>query len=176
VKKSRLNRTTGLRRTPMPPRKTPLEGKRLSSSGLDSVDRTGFPAARSAEPMRPPVKQRRRDTGPRKSVADLARERFGDLCARCGLPGHTIQHRRPRQIGGSRDPRINALPNLVLLCGDGTTLCHGTVESHRTQAQADGYLVRWPTDPRDVPMLLWDGRRVLLTDDGLWTEVEAGAA
>jgi hypothetical protein len=171
VKKSRLNRTTGLRRTPMPPRKTPLEGKRLSSSGLDSVDRAGVPAARSAEPMRPPVKQRRRDTGPSKEVRGLVKARARGLCEHCGAPGTDIHHRRPRAMGGTSDPAANLPSNLVLLCRSS----HRILEEQRWSAHLLGWLVRQGADPAQVPVRM-AGRWVLLDDAGGWSYVEVGAA
>lgn len=148
MKRSRLAPGKPLART------TPLERtSRLRSSG--------------------PIKAKRRDTGPTRKVADAVRDRFDGRCARCGKPGHTKQHRIPRQSGGSRhDPRINKLSNLVWLCGDGTTLCHGEVESHRKKGRADGYLVRRKDDPRLAPMRLWDDRWVLLDDLGGVSETE----
>jgi hypothetical protein len=67
------------------------------------------------------------------------------------------------------------MSNLVWLCGDGTTLCHGEVESNRIQGRKDGYLVRRREDPNLAPMRLWDGRRVLLKDDGQVVEVGEAA-
>jgi hypothetical protein len=123
-----------------------------------------------------PIKAKRRDTGPSRKVGDVVRDRFEGRCARCGQQGHTKQHRIPRQSGGSRnDPRINKMSNLVWLCGDGTTLCHGEVESNRIQGRKDGYLVRRREDPNLAPMRLWDGRRVLLKDDGQVVEVGEAA-
>jgi 5-methylcytosine-specific restriction protein A len=100
-------------------------------------------------------------------------ERFEGKCARCSRPAESIQHRKPRQMGGRPDPAINNLSNLVALCGElGTVGCHGEVESNRTQAYADGYLVKDALPPRLQPMLLWDGRRVLLDDVGGWSLAE----
>lgn len=44
-------------------------------------------------------------------------------------------------MGGTTDPRINDPRNLILLCGSGTTGCHGWVESNRRTAQRLGYLI-----------------------------------
>lgn len=80
-------------------------------------------------------------------------------------------------MGGRPDPAINNLSNLVALCGElGTVGCHGEVESNRTQAYEGGYLVKDAMDPRLVPVLLWNGRRVLLTDDGADQEINEGQA
>lgn len=108
----------------------------------------------------------RRDTGPQFWVKQEVQARWGGRCARCGGPGSNIHHRQPRRMGGSRDPRVNGPANLLWLCGTGTTRCHGWIESHRDAAREAGWLLRDGQDPAAVPVLLWDGRRVLLDDDG----------
>ena len=109
-------------------------------------------------------------------------EREGGLCLRCGTTvvwwpeddarrpvavcPYSIHPRRPRGMGGSVDPLTNHPSNGILLCGTGTTGCHGWVESHRTQALADGYLIPSSWDPRTTPVRLPSGARVLLELDG----------
>lgn len=110
----------------------------------------------------------RRYTGPDFWTRETARLRFAGRCCRCGKDGWTIQHRLPRSLGGTKDPAINALSNLLWVCGDGVQGCHGHMESHRTEAYAMGWLVRHGTSPAAVPVHLWDGRRVLLDDSGGW--------
>jgi hypothetical protein len=116
-----------------------------------------------------PVLRRRRgaprervDTGPTQEVRQLVQFRFGNRCARCGGFGATIQHRKPRGMGGSSDPAINYPSNLLWVCGDGTTGCHGYMESFRFEAYTMGWLVADGMDPAKVPVVLWDGRRVVL--------------
>ena len=50
-------------------------------------------------------------------------------CARCGKDvtyiQSSIQHRKARGMGGTNDPSINSPANLIVLCGSGTTGCHG---------------------------------------------------
>lgn len=100
-------------------------------------------------------------TGPSPTVRRLVVERDGG-CLRCGGEATNIHHRRPRGMGGTRDPAVNAPSNLVALCGSGTTGCHGWIESHRAQALADGWLVsRWG-DPAKVPIFV-RGERIWLT-------------
>lgn len=87
-------------------------------------------------------------------------------CRRCGEPGGSVHHRRPRGMGGTRttpDPSWG-----VVLCGTGTTGCHGWVESHRELARAEGYLLPAGMDPDDQPV--WDtttGQWVTLRADGM---------
>ena len=59
-----------------------------------------------------------------------------------------VHHRRPRGQGGSNDPA-----NLLHLCGSGTTGCHGYIESNRTVARANGWLLEFGQDPRIVPVI-----------------------
>ena len=49
-----------------------------------------------------------------------------------------VHHRRPRGMGGSSDPEIHALENLVVLC-EGH---HREVHAHPDDARACGLIVR----------------------------------
>lgn len=109
-----------------------------------------------------------RFTGPDFWTRELVRLRFFGRCCRCGNDGWTIQHRQPRGLGGTKDPATNHPSNLLWVCGDGIQGCHGYMESHRTEAYEHGWLVRHGADPRTTPVLLWDGRMVLLDDEGEW--------
>jgi 5-methylcytosine-specific restriction protein A len=111
----------------------------------------------------------RRSTGPDFWVRQLVQMRFGNRCARCGRDGASIQHRMPRQSGGTRDPAINCPSNLLWVCGDGVRGCHGHMESYRTEAYAHGWLVHRGHEPSEQPVSLWDGRRVLLDNEGGWS-------
>jgi hypothetical protein len=81
-----------------------------------------------------------------------------------------MQHRRARGMGGTWRDDTNSPANLVILCGSGTTLCHGTVESQRSKAYELGLLIRQTATPSQVPVqhavhgLCW------LTDDGDWVQ------
>ena len=125
------------------------------------------PLPRQAEPLRrTPIKsgrERRGPTKPRKSssstdvpakvrAAVLARD--DHTCQRCGRylvhQPYSLQHRRPRGMGGAADPHTMA--NLVVLCGTATTGCHGDVESHRSRATRDGWLVPAGVSPEEWPV------------------------
>lgn len=55
--------------------------------------------------------------------------------------------------------------NGILLCGSGTTGCHGWAHREIADATRDGYVVsRWG-DEREVPVLTWRGW-MTLDDDG----------
>ncbi len=101
-------------------------------------------------------------------------ERDQGRCAKCGdqVRGErgwqwSVHHRRARAAGGTKDKSANLPGNLVLLCGSGTTGCHGTLESYRIAAQEAGFIVRHGiTKPTNVPILHSVHGLVLLTDDG----------
>ncbi|TIC78806.1 HNH endonuclease [Nocardioides sp. GY 10127] len=126
---------------------------------------------------------RRRDTGPTTETRILVRERSAGRCEGCGralhaagtwTADHSFHHRRPRGMGGTTDPAANTPANLLLLCGTGTTGCHGWVESNRGKATALGWLVPRGTDPADVPVYDIHATRdihdhVWLTTDGYYT-------
>jgi 5-methylcytosine-specific restriction protein A len=114
-----------------------------------------------------------RDTGPNFWTRQEVMARFGGRCARCGQPGESIQHRKPRGAGGTKNPAINALSNLIWVCGDGVRGCHGHMESYRTEAYRLGWLVRDRGNPAKIAVRLWDGRDVLLDDDGGAQDVPA---
>lgn len=81
-------------------------------------------------------------------------------CERCGGDdGLQIHHRRPRQAGGTSDPAARSAANALLL----DDRCHRWIESHRTWAEAQGWLVRSGVDPASVPVLIFERGRVLLT-------------
>lgn len=104
-----------------------------------------------------------RATGPTQATRALVLTRDAHACQWCGRQvyegGYSIHHRRPRGMGGSRRRDANSPANLVVLCGSGTTGCHGLVESHRDEARARGLLVPQGVDPSTV--LVW-------AHDGVW--------
>ena len=124
---------------------------------------------------------RYRDTGPDRETVMQVLVRDGYRCVRDGVPAQgergvqwSIQHRLPRSGGGDNSPE-----NLIVLCGSGTTGCHGHVESHRTEAYVNGWLVRRGFDPLLQPVLVdHQSRWVYLTADGRYSDdpPEVGAA
>jgi 5-methylcytosine-specific restriction protein A len=117
----------------------------------------------------------RRNTGPSWEVREQVRERDQDRCAACGISIYRAgtwswHHRRNRGSGGSRNPAINSPANLLLLCGDGTALCHGYITAHPAEARADGRSVSLNStvDPADLPVWHAVHGRVLLDHDGGW--------
>lgn len=98
----------------------------------------------------------------------LARDEW--RCFRCrahvgGPDAYSIHHRKPRGMGGTKRPEINQPANLLTLCGTGTTGCHGNVESYRSQAKADGFLIFNLDDAARKPVKTPTGW-VLLDNEG----------
>lgn len=104
---------------------------------------------------------------PSGRVCAMVDRRDGYRCVRCGrslasFPG-SRHHRRMR----SQSDRTHAhdVENLILLCGSGTTGCHGWVHAHPADAYALGLLVHSYEDPAETPVDTWFGR-VTPTPDG----------
>lgn len=132
-------------------KRTPLTRK----TGLVATTRTV--KADGKKNPRPP-----RDTGPSVATRQLIKERAGGCCERCGktITGdHSIHHRKPRGMGGTRDPKANSPANLVLLCGSATTPdgCHTGVERFRESAITTGYIVSRSADPELIPIKMASG-------------------
>ena len=84
-------------------------------------------------------------------------------CERCSLQrGTEYHHRRPRGMGGSKDPLQHSPANLVNLCLE----CHRWVEAHSAEAYEAGWKVRHGRDePVEVPIVRRD-RTLWLAHDG----------
>jgi hypothetical protein len=102
-------------------------------------------------------------SGPTRATRLAVLRRDGGQCVRCGrvvadpdsgapLAEYSLQHRKPRGMGGSRDPQINSATNLIVLDGDGVTGCHGWVEANREDARLMGWLVPQWRNPAEVPV------------------------
>lgn len=115
---------------------------------------------------------------PRTRQVVLERDLF--RCVACGtyvgpFGDYSLHHRRPRGMGGSRRPETNLPGNLLVLCGSGTTGCHGWTETHRDEALSMGLLVsQFVTDPDQVPVQTYCGWFVFDNEGGK-TPVEVPA-
>lgn len=132
------------------------------------------------------INRQRVNTGPSVKQRNLVAERANWCCEICGrslyiqgdgwTAAHSFHHRQPRGMGGTTRPDVNSPANILLLCGTGTTGCHGRVEKDRAFARIVGWLVRPTQVPADVSVVV--ARRegmVLLTHDGEYAEVGAAA-
>ena len=108
-----------------------------------------------------------------RAVRALVYARAAYRCEKCrraltGTFGVSLHHRRSKGMGGSRRPDVDSPPNLVALCGSGTTGCHAEVHSQRLDVgEPGGFIVPQHTDPATVPVLI-GGKWLLLTDDGTY--------
>lgn len=104
-----------------------------------------------------------KQTGFPLSVRCTIIERAQGLCERCGEAkrGMQVHHRRPRGMGGSRREDTNRAANGLYLDAE----CHSYVESHRSVALSQGWLIPQSVEPWRVPVK-WRGRWVRLCDDG----------
>lgn len=105
---------------------------------------------------------------PKKTIA-LVKQRDNESCVRCGRMGGNIHHRRMR----SQSPKwaVHNIENLILLCGSGTTGCHGWVHGHPAESYENGWMVRSYRDPENVPLIDAEGRAWFLTNRG--TKIQA---
>jgi 5-methylcytosine-specific restriction protein A len=120
----------------------------------------------------------RRATGPDRLTVEAVWDRAGGRCEISGVPlsgvrgeDFHVHHRRPRRMGGSRDPETNDVENLLLLSPE----AHEHVERNRSEAYERGWLVRQEAIPAAVPVVVLVGgqvARVLLTDDAQYRPVE----
>lgn len=113
---------------------------------------------------------------------ELVKLRDGGVCARCRridpFWGVNHDHRLNRSQGGDWSPS-----NGELLCGSGTTGCHGWRTSHPRDAVADGWAVPGGADWREWPARRWvrDGSWprlawVIYDDAGGFTEISEAEA
>lgn len=105
------------------------------------------------------------------SLRTLVTARSRDRCEACGVRlvhgRWSVHHRKPKGMGGTRDPELDSPANLLVTCGDGATGCHGWLDGN-PEAYRRGLLIRRSSveRPEEVPVVLWSGRRVLLDDTG----------
>lgn len=145
--------------------------------------RRGAPMARGKGMRAQAARATRPDTGPTPAQRNLVVERAAGCCELCGLllhdgyewvQPHSFHHRRPRRAGGSRLASTNAPSNILLLCGTGTTRCHGRVEADRAAALRHGWLLHAGQHPPDVPVDIGPFHvAVRLTDAGDYEEIAA---
>lgn len=108
----------------------------------------------------------------------LVYARAQERCERCGVYayGGSVHHRRPRGMGGSKQPATNGPANALLLCGHATSPdgCHQWVENHRADALDQGLLVLQSQTPAEIPVQTRHGL-VRLDDLGNYIPLEGAA-
>jgi len=99
----------------------------------------------------------------RKALHKRAEINDFPCCEICGTPyANNAHHRRGQGQGGP-----NTLSNLMLLCGSGTTGCHGYVTSHPAAAVRNGWTIQG-TEEEPWQVAVWYRRqgKFNLYDDG----------
>jgi 5-methylcytosine-specific restriction protein A len=104
-----------------------------------------------------------RATGFSVVVKALIRDRAAGCCEVCGFYSSdcVAHHRRARGMGSTKRPETNLPSNALWVCA----LDHNRIESHRSAALDNGWLVHQGANPGDVPVLR-RGVWCLLLDDG----------
>lgn len=106
-----------------------------------------------------------------QAVRRLVYERDKGRCVVClrAVTTGSVHHRQGR---GGKDP--HRLSNCLLVCGTGTTGCHGRIHANPAWAYENGYMVRrlGIRTPEDTPVLTRSGW-VLLDNDGGITAAES---
>lgn len=99
---------------------------------------------------------------PTRATTDLVDERDDYRCQGCGRSLHVSsgsRHHRQLRRHGDHSPA-----NLILLCGSGTTGCHGAAHADPQAAREAGLIVPSWRDARDVPVLTFVGWHLLRAD------------
>ena len=139
-----MKRSALLRRSPLRPRTWRITRR---------ADKPAPKVKRSA-PSNPLTAERRREVV----------ERDG-CCRSCGqwdpMFGLDPHHRKLKGAGGTPDPAIHALSNLVMLC----RACHDYAHANPAEARVQGWIVRTLPEARTTPIDSYTGR-LWLTDDG----------
>lgn len=100
-------------------------------------------------------------------------DRDGRRCVRCGRSLYAVGGSRHHRKLRSQCTRVekHQVQNLILLCGSGTTGCHGFVHAHPTIAYENGWCVKSFQDSLEVPVRTWHGL-VYLTADGKYSSTK----
>lgn len=103
-------------------------------------------------------------------VRNQIKARAKDRCEICGSLAlyHQIHHRRPRGMGGSKDPVVGTAANGLWVHPH----CHEKIESQRKLAKTNGWLVSQSDDPSKIPLKKYNGW-VMLHDDGTCTMIQS---
>lgn len=129
-----------MKRSPMPDRKTPMPRGNKPMPRGKGIDRTKKSKRKADD-----------DALLEANTAELYR-RSGGICevqvrGRCEGRATNRHHRLDRSVGGT-----SIMPNLIHLCGSGTTGCHGYITHNPMVAEANGWTIRSGVnaDPRRI--------------------------
>lgn len=110
-------------------------------------------------------------------LAALLDNRAMGRCERCGTrlgSWFSRHHRTPRGMGGA-NRNFGAADGLVL-CGSGTSGCHGWVEQHREESRTYGWLVPAGGGPTENVAVLYQGYWAYLMESGFVDYLSPGEA
>lgn len=91
----------------------------------------------------------------------FARDEYCQKCGKTLCEPVAVHHRKLRKHGGE-----DTLSNLIALCGTCHNIAPQSVHQNPRDSYENGWLVPSWADPREWPMTLPNGTRVLLDDDG----------
>jgi hypothetical protein len=146
--------------------------KQMSDKRRDKLAEQGITHPGSTLAARKPAMRTSRpvDTGPDRAAVDAVLERDHWSCVVCGGALHgqrgrdwSIHHRINRSQGGD-----NRLSNLIAVCGDGTSGCHGELGASPAKAREAGWSLRSTDVPAECVIAHSQHGFVRLTDDGRW--------
>ena len=98
-----------------------------------------------------------------RTVKAIIDERSQGNCEICGTsaPNGQYHHRRPRGMGGTKRSETGSPVNALYLCHE----CHAWIESLRSHALRNGWLVKQSDDPALIHVN-YRGEISTLTNDG----------
>ena len=89
-------------------------------------------------------------------------------CVKCGRTLYdevAVHHRKLRKHGGADD-----IVNLIALCSTCHNIAPESVHQNPKNSYEAGYLVKSWQNPEEVPVLLANGNKVLLSNDGKYKQ------
>lgn len=105
----------------------------------------------------------------KKEIAEIVLGRAGYYCEACGKPGQNfaLHHRRLRSQGGKDEPC-----NLIAVHHECHNLGTNSIHSRVGISIDKGFIVPSWADPAEYPLHRPDGSKVLLDNEGTFTEIE----
>lgn len=106
---------------------------------------------------------RRFGAGIKKEIAETVLTRSRGFCERCQSPSHdlALHHRKLKSRGGKDE-----VSNLVAICHKCHNLGTRSIHLNPKEATEKGWMVSAWGDPKTTPILMMDGSKVILKDDG----------